>query len=146
MTRHDPYSGFRFVVLLDQVQHGGFSKVRGLQRETKVESFREGGVNDFERKLITVTTYPNLILERGLVDPYLWAWHQAAIEGLVQRRTVTVTLRDERGRDAMNWTAHEAFPVKWSVSDFDAASGQVSIETVELAHHGLLLRQGAQAA
>ena len=39
MTRSNPYHGFRFVVQVDQVMKGGFSRVRGLARETRVESF-----------------------------------------------------------------------------------------------------------
>jgi len=141
MARSDPYSVFRFLVEIDGLLQGGFSKVRGLQRETKVESFREGGVNDFERKLVTLTTYPALVLDRGLADPRLWDWHQKVAEGRVQRRTITLTLRDERGRDVWGWTVHSAFPSKWSVSDFDAASGQVAVESLEIAHHGILRRQ-----
>src|SRR6185503_14536503 len=99
MKRTDPYAGFRFVVEIDGLLQGGFSKVRGLNRETRVESFREGGVNDFERKLVTLTTYPALVLERGLADPQLWEWHQRVIEGRVTRRVITINLRDERGSD-----------------------------------------------
>lgn len=142
MTRADPYAGFRFVVLIDQILKGGFSKVRGLSRETKVETFREGGVNDHEHKLASLTSYGNLVLERGLADPFLYSWHQAVVEGLIKRAMITVTLRDEGGRDAWSWNVLNAFPVKWSVADFDAASGQVSAESVEFAHHGFLLRPG----
>lgn len=140
MARRDPYSGFRFAVEIDGVLKGGFTKVSGLSRETRVESFREGGVNDFERKLVTLTTYPALVLERGLADPLLWEWHQQVIEGGVERRVITVTLRDELGRDAWGWTVQGAFPTKWTVSNFDAASGQVAVESIEFAHHGLLRR------
>src|SRR5215213_6258355 len=140
MARSDPYSGFRFVVLVDQVQKGGFTKVRGLQRETRVETFREGGVNDHEHKLVTLTSYPNLVLERGLADPDLWTWHQAVVEGRVKRATLTVTLRDEAQKDVWGWLVQHAYPVKWAVADFDAASGQVVAETIEFAHQGLLRR------
>ena len=146
MARTDPYSGFRFVVAIDQLQHGGFSKVRGLQRETKVDSFREGGVNDFEHKHVNLTSYPNLVLERGLVDPALWEWHQAVVEGRVTYRTIMVTLRDLSGNDAFGWVVQGAFPVKWSVADFDAASGQIAVETIEFAHHGLLRRMARSRA
>jgi phage tail-like protein len=142
MARDDPYSGFRFVVLVDQILKGGFTKVRGLARETRVETFREGGVNDHEHKLASLTSYGNLVLERGLADPFLYAWHQAVVEGLIKRAVITVTLRDERGRDAWSWNVLNAFPVKWAVADFDANSGQVSTESIEFAHHGLLLRPG----
>ena len=146
MARSDPYSGFRFIVEIDGLIQGGFSKVRGLHRDTKVDSFREGGVNDFERKLVTLTTYPPLILDRGLIDPRLWEWHQRVVEGRVQRRTITINLRDERGRDVWGWTVQSAFPSKWSVSDFDAASGQIAVESVEIVHHGLLRRRLVAAA
>jgi phage tail-like protein len=146
MKRNDPYSGFRFAVEIDGLLQGGFSKVRGLNRETKVESFREGGVNDFERKLVSLTTYPALVLDRGLADQRLWDWHQQVVEGNVKRRVITITLRDERGSDVWGWTVHSAFPVKWAVSDFDAASGQVATESIEFVHHGILRRSLGSAA
>jgi phage tail-like protein len=146
MARTDPYSGFRFVVEIDGLLQGGFSQVRGLQRETKIDSFREGGVNDFERKLVTLTTYPALVLNRGLADPRLWEWHQKVIEGSVVRRTITITMRDSLARDVWGWTVQSAFPSKWSVTDLDTASGQVSIESLEFVHHGILRRQLGSAA
>jgi phage tail-like protein len=143
MSRADPYSGFRFVVLFDQIEQGGFAKVRGLNRETKVETFREGGVNDHEHKLVSLTSYPNIVLEHGLADPAFWNWHQKVVEGTVQRKVITITLRDEGGKDAWSWQVQGAYPVKWAVADFDANSGQVVAESIEFAHHGLLLRPPA---
>jgi phage tail-like protein len=136
VARNDPYHGFRFLVEFDQVQHGGFSRVKGLTRETKVEPRREGGVNDFEHKLATLTTYGNLILERGLADEYLWSWHEQVVDGQITRRTVTIVIRDEAGQEVWRWLVEAAFPVKWSGTDLDAASAQVLAESVELAHHG----------
>lgn len=137
MPRTDPFHGFRFRVEFDQVQHGGFSKVKGLVRETKIETRREGGVNDFEHKFANLTTYPSLVLERGLADAYLWSWHEDVVEGQIQRRTVTVTLQDRAGDDVWRWLIEKAFPVKWTGTDLDAASGQVLVESVELAHQGI---------
>lgn len=143
MRAKDPYSGFRFQVAIDQIRQAGFVKVKGLQRETKFETYHEGGVNDFEHKLVTQTSYPNLVLERGIADAALWDWHQQVIEGTVKRRTITITLRNEAQRDAWSWTAQAAYPVKWACADFDAASGQVAAETIEFVHNGLLRRPGS---
>jgi phage tail-like protein len=116
---------------------GGFSRVKGLTRETKYESYREGGVLDFEHKLASNTIYPPLVLEHGLADKTLWDWHREVVEGEVTRRKISIILKDEKGTEVWRWHADEAFPVKWSVADLDAASSQVSVETVELVHHGL---------
>ena len=137
MTRHDPYRGFRFRVEFEHIQHGGFARVKGLVRETKVDARREGGVNDFEHKLATQTVYGNLVLERGLADEYLWAWHEQVVEGRIQRRTITVALHNEADEEVWRWLVEGAFPVKWTGTDLDAAATQVVVESVELAHHGI---------
>lgn len=137
MARTDPYRTFRFRVEFDQVQHGGFSRVKGLVRETKVESYREGGVNDHEHKLATMTTYPSLVLERGLADEFLWAWHEDVVAGTIKRRTITVGVHDPSGDEVIRWLVEGAFPVKWTGTDLDAASAQTLVESVELAHHGI---------
>ena len=137
MSRSDPYRGFRFRVEFDQVQMGGFSRVKGLMRETKVEARREGGVNDYEHKLATQTTYGNLTLERGLLAADMWKWHEDVIEGRIERRTLTLALYDSADTEVWRWLVDGAFPVKWSATDLDAANSQIVIESVEWAHHGI---------
>lgn len=137
MSRRDPYHGFRFIVEVEGLTVGGFSRVKGLARETKFEVFREGGVNDFEHKLATLTTFGNLILERGLIASELWDWHDKVVNGDITRRKITIALRDEAKTEVWRWHVDGAFPVKWSISDFDAANQQVVVENIEFAHHGL---------
>lgn len=137
MARSDPYQGMRFRVEFDNVQHGGFSRVKGLARETRHESYHEGGVNDHEHKLATFTSYGPLVLERGLVDAWLWTWHDDVVQGRVRRRDVTLALLDAQGSEVWRWLVEAAFPVKWTASDLDAAGAQVVVESIELAHHGI---------
>lgn len=135
----DPYAGFRFLVELGGIVTGGFSNVAGLERTTKVDDYHEGGVNDYVHKLAGVTTYPNLVLKRGLADRYeLWAWHQEVIAGRIHRREVSVILVGRFGQ-AIRWVFERAFPVKWTGSDLDAAAPAVVVESVELAHEGMRL-------
>ena len=137
MSRRDPYHGFHYVVELEGLTVGGFTRVKGLMRETRVDSYREGGVNDFEHKLASGTGFGNLVLERGLMAATLWDWHQEVTDGAIRRRKVTIALRDESDTEVWRWHADGAFPVKWSVSDFDAVSSQVVVESMEFAHHGV---------
>jgi phage tail-like protein len=137
MSRPDPYRGFRFVVEIDGANAGGFQTVSGIERRTEIEPYREGGVNDFERQLVVKTTYPALVLKRGLVDVTLWDWHQDVLNGTVQRRTVSVLLLDDRGEEAWRWICAEAFPAKWTGAELDAGASAVATESVELVHHGI---------
>ena len=137
MTRQDPFRGFRFLVEIDGITSGGFARVKGLSREVKFESYREGGVHEYEHKLVTQVSYPALILERGLAADDLWTWAQATADGDVRRRNLRISLRDEANKDAWAWLVSNALPVKWAVSDMDAQSSQVMMESLELTHHGL---------
>jgi phage tail-like protein len=137
MQRRDPLRGFRYLVEIDGLVSGAFLRVKGLSREVRHESYREGGVNEYEHKLLTQVTYPVVVFERGLALDDLWKWALATADGDATRRTIRVRLQDEEGVSAWGWQIENALPVKWSSSDLDANASQVVMETLELAHHGL---------
>ena len=137
MTRQDPLHGFRFRLEINGIENGGFTRVKGLAREVKYESYREGGVIEYEHKLMTQVIYPVLVLERGLALDDLWKWAQATADGQVERKDLTIRLQNEAGENRWAWQIERALPVKWSVSDLDAQSSQVVMESLEFAHHGL---------
>lgn len=137
MARQDPLRGFRFLLEIDEITSGGFTRVKGLSREVKHESYREGGVNEYEHKLLSHVSYPVVVLERGLALDDLWKWALAASDGEVQRKTIRIRLQDEANDKQWAWQIEHAVPVRWAVSDLDAQASPVVMETLELAHHGL---------
>ena len=137
MAREDPFRGFRFLVEIEGITSGGFTRVKGISREVKYESYREGGVNEYEHKLITQVSFPVVVLERGLALDDLWKWAQAVADGEVTRKTIRIRLRNEANEPAWAWQVEHALPVKWSSSDLDALASPVVMESLELAHHGL---------
>ncbi len=136
--RHDPYPAFNFLVEIDSLIAGGFSEVTGLQIETVTEPFREGGLNEYEHKLAGPTRYPaNLVLKRGLTDAQtLWEWYQAVAQGRIQRKNISIVLRDSAGNEAWRWNVADAYPVKWIGPDLRGDSAVIAVETVEFVHHG----------
>jgi phage tail-like protein len=137
MTRQDPLRGFRFLLEIEGITSGGFTRVKGLSREVKYESYREGGCVEYEHKLVTQVSFPVLVLERGLALDDLWKWAQAVADGDVERKTIRIRLQDEAGDKAWAWQVEYAFPVKWTATDLDAQTSPVIMESLELAHHGL---------
>jgi phage tail-like protein len=137
MERVDPFRGFRFLIEIEGLTSAGFQRVKGLQREVKHESYREGGVNEYEHKLFSQVSYPVVVLERGLARDDLWQWAFDSAEGRIQRKNVWIRLQTEAGEKAWAWQLDWALPVKWSCSDLDAGQSQVVMESLELAHHGL---------
>lgn len=141
-SRNDPFLAFRFEVKLDNLSVGGFSECSGLQLETEVKEYHEGGLNTHLRKFPTSTKQANITLKRGIVDKELWDWYYDLTQGQVQFRSGSVVVRDSSGnRVEMEWQFSRAFPCKWLGPDLNAAQSSVAVETLELCHQGLERRQ-----
>jgi phage tail-like protein len=136
--RRDPYGSFNFLVEIDGIIAGGFSEVSGLQIETEVESYNEGGVNDYIHQLPKGTKYTNIVLKHGLTDlDMLWNWYKDVIQGKINRKNGIIFLLDNDRIPVMWWEFYEAYPVKWIGPELKADSNSIAFETLELAHHGI---------
>ena len=138
--RKDPYLSYRFQVEVDQQVVAAFSEVTGLDFETDVETFREGGVNLHEQQLAGPNKFPSrLVLKRGMTNArLLWSWHQDVTQGRIRRKDVSILLLDSTGEEKWRWNFRQALPVKWVGPQFRASNAEIAIETLELVHRGLL--------
>jgi phage tail-like protein len=142
-ARNDPFVAFRFEVRFDKGDlGGGFSECSGLNLETEVQQFLEGGYNGAARKFPTRTTQPNVTLKRGVVDRKVWDWYYGLTQGNIETRNATVYVYDPSGANVtMEFVLRDAFPVKWSGPELNASQSAVALETLELCHQGLERRQ-----
>jgi phage tail-like protein len=119
-----------------------FQEVNGLSFEIETETIHEGGENRFEYKLPKRAKYPNLVLKRGLLKgTALLKWIRDAMNtyftALVydfKPADITITLLDESDTAVAIWNVKQAYPVKWSTSDFKASENSIVVETLELAY------------
>lgn len=131
-------STFNFWVELDGVIVAGFTEVSGLEAETEVEEYREGGVNGYVHKLPKGVRFPNLVLRRGVTSsPVLWNWYESSIDGPVERKTGAIVLQNSKGAEMGRWSFFDAYPVRWSGPQLNAATSDVAFESIEIAHTGL---------
>ncbi len=135
---HDPYMVYNFSVEIGGVILAGFSEVSGLSSEIDLESYEEGGLNGYVHKFPKHTTYPNLVLSRGLINIDLfYIWYQATNQGLIQQLNGTILLHNNQQIPVMWWTFKNAYPVKWEGPQFDASSDNIAVEKIELVHQGI---------
>jgi len=137
--RLDPYLGFRFLVEIQGLIVAGFSEVSGLSAEVEVFPYREGGLNEFQHQLPGPTTFPRLVLKRGLTDfDNLWSWHEDVRRGRITRRNGSIILGGESIEHGLwRWNFVGAYPAKWVGPDLRAETATVAVETLELVHQGL---------
>jgi phage tail-like protein len=144
--RSDPYQGCNFVIEIEGLLIGGFSECSGLEVETELLDYREGGVNDYVHRFAGGTKSAPLVLKHGITSSDgLWRWYRMTAEGRVARRNGTVFLLDDRHGAAIQWDFKEAFPYKWTGPELRADAAGIAFESVELAHRGLRLSPSARA-
>jgi phage tail-like protein len=140
MSQADAYSTNRFYVMIDKVAHAVFTEVSGLQVETEVMEYPEGGNNGFVHRLPGRTKVSNLTLKRGMTSTNdLFKWYMEIARGKISRRNLSVVMYDPAGVEVMRWNFINAYPVRWSGPAFMADPARSAVETLELAHDGMQL-------
>ena len=149
----DPYPShnFEFILEIDGFQAAGFSECSGLQMETKLFPYKEGGRNETTLQFPEHTTYGNITLKRGITffDNVLLDWHKDIVNGQFSKnarspgalrenaKPTAIILQDELGGEVWRWTLIGAIPVKWVGPDLKAIGNEIAIETLEIAHEGI---------
>jgi phage tail-like protein len=138
--RSDPYQGCNFTIEIEGLLVGGFSECSGLEVETELVEYHEGGVNDYVHRFAGRTRSAPLVLRRGItVADGLWRWYQMTAAGQVVRRNGTIFLLEGAYGAGLHWNFKEAFPYKWTGPDLRADASSVAFESIELSHRGLAL-------
>ncbi len=139
--RRDPYRAFNFQLEIDNVPLGAFSEVSGLTAEGDAVDYREGtDLQSNVRKLPGLRKYSNLTLKRGYTqDKSLWAWYANIVNGVSDRRNVTIVLMNESREPVLRWHAESAWINKIEGPSFKASGNEVAMESVELVHEGLTI-------
>jgi phage tail-like protein len=139
---------------------GAFSEVSGLNAELETEEYREGGRNTGPHKFVKWGKYSNLVFKRGITpDTGLWDWCYQVLYGgdPVIRKNGLIVLTDRTsdvpglsGASAIpGLTGMTRFPIAaWSFSNgvpeklqgptLNAKGNEIAIETLEIAHEGLI--------
>jgi phage tail-like protein len=132
-----------FLLEVDGLPIGRFSAVSGLSMNVTVETYQEGGENNYEHKFPGRVTWENLVFKRGITnDNNLFNWFEMTVgPGFMltdsfTRATAGVTMLSANGKRLRSWVIQDAFPVRWKGPDFDANNDEVPTEELEVAHHG----------
>jgi len=140
-ARHDPFLNFNFVVEIGGTTVSTLREADLPVGTIEIAEYREGNERQNSgRRLPGRVTFSPLILRRGFtVDRTFFDWWRAVAEGNLDRRNVSVILRDQTGQSVARWNFRNALPMKYDAPSFRAQSNEVAIESLELAVEGMEL-------
>jgi phage tail-like protein len=137
--RNDPYRAYHFKVEIDGITRAGFRECSGLDSTQEPIEYRDGTEPITPRKLPGLVKYSNIVLKWGITDDAeLWDWRKKAMDGAVERKNGSIVVLDEEGAEKVRWNFTNGWPSKWTAPTFNATGNEVGIETLEIAHEGVV--------
>jgi phage tail-like protein len=134
-------SSYLFLVEIDGIETARFQKCEGLEAETCIYEFEEGGLNATTHKLYGGTRYPNLILEKGISDSeVLYKWYKETLleDKKIERKNGSIILKNTENNEIKRWNFFRAFPCRWIGPRLETNMGsQFAVERIEIAHEGI---------
>ena len=119
-----------------------FQEVSGLVEETQVIEYKTGNSPIFSTvKMPGVRKYGNITFKKGMVvkgsklNPIM----EAIQKNQFERKSITISLLDQKGHITMHWILLNAFPVKISLQEIepDSPAPMFTVSVMEIAHEGI---------
>jgi phage tail-like protein len=143
----------RFLVEMDGIDLGGWTKCSGLGVDFHPLKREEGGTNNTVYWLADRMVYDTLKLTRvvnSVDSPKVYSWLQARMSNfrgskaadmmptIVPGTTGKIDLLGAMGQKVMTWSLRNVTPKKWTGPELSGAGKDVALETLELNHEGFL--------
>ena len=83
----------------------------------------------------------NITMKKGVFvkDNALFDWFAEIKMNVIKRKAITISLLDEAQAPTMVWKLQNAFPIKISSTDLKAEGNEVAVESIEIAHEGIVI-------
>ncbi len=120
----------------------GFTEVTGLNIENELIEYREGSSPEYHKlRMPGMQKYSNVTLKRGMFkgDNEFYVWLSSVTLSNIERRDVMISLLNESHEPVFMWRLKNAWPTKITAPDLKSDANEVAIETIELAHEGLVI-------
>lgn len=145
-----PVASYYFKVLIGGMELG-FKEVSGIKATVEYEEIEEGGNRQESPRILKKMNFEKVSLKKGLVKGHSMAIdvfekfnlqfniHNAG--DTLTYNDVIITLISGEDKDLFSWILHEAYPLSWEVTGFDAMKNEISLETLELNYKRLEIVQ-----
>ena len=119
-----PLTKFHFEVDWGKDKYSGFQEVTGLEVTIEQVEYRDGKDPSFIKKRIPcMKSFGELTLKRGTFqgdnDFYRWlnGDDNPAQDGMPERRTLIITMKNAADKVVLTWQINNAFPTKVTATD-----------------------------
>lgn len=139
----DPYGAHYFALELNGTEVAHFQECSGLKTSAQVFEIEEGGLNGMTHKRPGQSRWENIVLRYATnTSQPLLAWRDQFLQDRFGSRPMNsgaIIVYDNDHRELRRYSFTKAWPVSWEGPQLNAGSSELAVETLELAHEGLLI-------
>ncbi len=135
-----PYRNSYFEVEIGGEIVAGFTDISGLNVQSEIVEYREGGVNEFTHKLPGQLHASNVVLSRGLTDYemfFKWLIESTTTARTDVQQNIVISLSDKQGTKVWGWEFRNAYPVRWRGPRMVSGGVRVALEAFEFTYEEL---------
>lgn len=117
-----------------------FREISGITTEINTETIEEGGVYSYVHVVPKSLKHVNLVLKSGLIarESNLADWCVKTLQGdlstRIERKTILVQLKDDKGAVLFTWSFKDAYPATWLVDEFNSTNNDILVESIEFVY------------
>jgi phage tail-like protein len=132
------YFNVKLVIDGAEISDTSFSEVSGMSSSLQTEEYKENGNNRYTYYIPTGVKYTNLVLKRGIAPLNSgftqWCMQNMMQEGIefITTGTLYVSLLNAEGSSACQWVLSNAYPIKWTIDQFNSTKNSIAFETIEI--------------
>ena len=160
-TDPDPYGSYYFELEINGHPVGHFQECSGLKTSSAVFEIEEGGLNGKTYKRPGQSKWENIILKCATSSSqFLVSWRDYYLRDLFAKHTLgtkdtnpdadasrdwwgsttgAITLMNNKGEPIRRYSFTGAWPVSWEGPSLNATASGLAVETLEIAHDGLVV-------
>lgn len=139
--RPDPWHAHYFGLQIGTTEIAQFMECSGLKTSAQVFEIEEGGLNGRTHKRPGQSRWENIVLKSATnISMELLAWRDAWLQDQYQdRRDGAIIMYNEAGDELRRFEFKKAWPVSWEGPTLKAGGSELAMETLEIAHEGLMV-------
>jgi len=131
--------GYQFRIIIDATNDAHFIQCSAPAARVTPIRYREGGESKIVRLFAGPVENSELVCRFGMTrSPLLWNWFSKSLEGLPERRNVSLVMLGANGvGERARWNLNDAWPCEYRGAPLDALGREIAIDTLCLVYESL---------
>jgi phage tail-like protein len=121
----------RFNVEIDGVTVGGIISVEGIGTKNETVEYQHSEEKLTRFRAGRFTMNPITLTREWAANKDLLTWRQSVVNGVTDRRSVSVICLSDAGEESMRFNFYNCIPLEWSGPDFNSKTSTHAVEKLK---------------